>query len=91
MTSERIQRQVGQLLDQAENALSAGDWTQVRELGQRVLTIDPDNSEAPAFLAAAERGLSDASTVSASQTAGPSPRFLHPYEKRPSSKGLFSI
>ena len=58
MTSERVQRQIDRLLDEAEAALASGDWPTVLDLAGRVLTIDPANAEAPVFLAAAERGVS---------------------------------
>ncbi len=65
MASERIQRQIDRLLDEAEVALSQGSWELVRELSERVIVIDPENGEAHQFLATAERGLSGASASSA--------------------------
>ncbi len=59
MPSERIQRQIDRLLDDAEAAVSKGDWQLVNELTQRALTLDPENDDARALLAAAKRGLGD--------------------------------
>jgi len=57
MTSERVQRQVDRLLDEAENASAGRDWDRVRELCEHALTLDPENRDAQALLAAARRGL----------------------------------
>jgi len=55
MPSERVQRTIDQVLDEAERAAAAGDWTQVQAFCQRVLRLDPENEDARNFLAAAER------------------------------------
>src|SRR5215210_7672874 len=57
MPSERIQRQIDRLLDEIDAAASERSWATVRDLAQHVLTFDPDNAEAHAFLDAAERGV----------------------------------
>jgi tetratricopeptide (TPR) repeat protein len=56
------------LLDQAEKALADGEWALVVRLSERVLTIEPENADAPALLAAAQRGL-DAPLPSGSDAA----------------------
>ncbi|HWO94327.1 MAG TPA: hypothetical protein VNL92_06140 [Dehalococcoidia bacterium] len=43
MPSERIQRQVDRLLDEAEAAVSEGNWQLAGELTRRVLTLDPES------------------------------------------------
>jgi predicted ATPase len=58
MASERLQRQIDRLLDEAERALSQRDWTIVQERAQDVVAIDPHNQEGQAFLSAAKRALS---------------------------------
>ncbi len=50
MPSERVQRQVDGLLDQVEVAVGALEWDAVTDLAQRVLSIDPNNSDARTFL-----------------------------------------
>ena len=57
MASERVQRQIDRLLDEAENAISGQDWQLVQDCAQAVLGLDPDNIDADAFLASAKRVL----------------------------------
>jgi class 3 adenylate cyclase len=57
MTSERIQRRIDSLLDEADAAVGDGEWERVRERARDVLAFAPDNAEARAFLEAAERRL----------------------------------
>jgi eukaryotic-like serine/threonine-protein kinase len=53
--SERIQRQIDRLLDEAEAALARREWQRVHELSQDVLALDPENGDARGFVEAAER------------------------------------
>src|SRR4029079_11073281 len=55
MLTERMQRQVDRLLDEAEAALAQFDWTAVRTRANAVLAIDPENADARTFLDAADR------------------------------------
>ncbi len=55
MASERTQRQIERLLDEAEEAISQRDWGKVGNCARDVLRLEPGNSGALAFLAAAER------------------------------------
>ena len=55
MPSERIQRRIDSLLDEADEAVREHQWTVVRERAQSALTLDPENADALAYLAAAER------------------------------------
>ena len=57
MPSERVQRQIDRLLDEAEAAVSESNWTLARDRAQNVLAFDPENEDALAFLAAADRAL----------------------------------
>ena len=68
MTSERIQRQIDRLRDEAEDASVHRDWETVRDRAQHALTFDPENPDALGFLAAAERALGDASAPSPEAT-----------------------
>jgi hypothetical protein len=61
MPSERVQRQIDRLLDEAEQASASEDWSLVQQRSKHVLTFDPENADAVALLAAAERGLQDSS------------------------------
>jgi hypothetical protein len=55
MPSERVQRQIDRLLDEAEEAISSQDWAAVAERAQAALRLDPENAGALSYLAAAER------------------------------------
>ena len=57
MRSERVQRQIDWLLNAAEAAVRAGNWHLVRDHADAVLTFEPDNVDAQAFLQAAARQL----------------------------------
>ena len=57
MASERVQRRIDILLDEADQAIAQSDWFVVRDRAQNVLALDPDNSDAATFLAAADRAL----------------------------------
>ncbi len=57
MASERVQRRIERLLDQLDEAESQGNWESVRDLAQDVLEIDPDNTEAGAYLRSSGRRL----------------------------------
>ncbi len=76
MPSERIQRQIDGLLDEAEQALRNLDWGVVQERAEAVLGIDPSNSDALTYLASARRKLSEAEsqeTTTLSSAASPIP------------------
>src|SRR5262245_35840646 len=53
MRSERFQRQVERLLDQAEQAIAQREWQAAREYAEAVLRVDPDNPDALGYLAMA--------------------------------------
>jgi len=57
MVSDRIQRQIDRLLDEAEEASSKQDWETVQARARHVLTFEPENPDGLAFLAAAGRAL----------------------------------
>ncbi|MCH8224074.1 MAG: hypothetical protein IH868_11755, partial [Chloroflexi bacterium] len=50
MPSERVQRRIDRLLDQAEEAVEARDWESVRDAASAVFRVDPDNEDAKSFL-----------------------------------------
>ena len=45
--------------DEADQAVAQTDWTVVRDRAQNVLAFDPNNGDAIAFLAAADRALAE--------------------------------
>jgi len=55
MPSERVQRKIDQLLEEAEKAIDAGDWPFVRARSEQALALDPENADAAGYLAAADR------------------------------------
>ncbi len=57
MASERTQRRIDSLLDEAEEAIAQLDWQVVRSRAQAVTALDPANLDAINYLAAAERAL----------------------------------
>ena len=57
MASERIQRQIDHLLDEAEEAFDQGDWNRLSDRANRVLLLDAENNDAFTFLTAAKRAL----------------------------------
>ena len=57
MPSERVQRQIDRLLDEAEAGLAETDWALVRRRSEAVLSLDPENADALSYIAAAARGL----------------------------------
>ena len=57
MPSERIQKCIDRLVDQAEEALENQDWHLALEVSEAALGLDPDNEDASAFLDSARRVL----------------------------------
>ncbi len=53
MASERIQRRIEALLDEADEAVTRGEWQAVAEKARAVLAIEASNEDANAFLAMA--------------------------------------
>jgi hypothetical protein len=61
MPSERVQRQIDRLLDEAEVAIRGSDWELVEQRCLQVLALDPENSDATDYLAGAKRAFNPAS------------------------------
>ncbi len=70
MVSDRIQRHIDRLLDDADEALTRFDWEAVRQCSEAVLRFDPNNVDALSFLEAANR---DHDTGDAGQTNADAP------------------
>ncbi len=71
MPSDRIQRHLYRLLDQVDEAAAASDWSDVRQLADAALRLDPENEQASARLAAAERNIDISTATEQAQTAAP--------------------
>ena len=56
MVSERVQRRIERLLDESDEAISRLDWDAARQRAQAILALDPNNTDAVTFLAAAQLG-----------------------------------
>ncbi len=78
MASERIQRQVERLLDEAEHAAGKGDWAGAREHAQRALSLDPGNRDGAALLEAAERGPTTSNPLAAGPLTPAPPASVQP-------------
>src|SRR6266545_7037735 len=80
MPSERVQRQIDSLLDEAEAAIRQSDWATVRQRVGAVLALDPENQDAVSYRQAADRAESGAtppratSEVAAQAPSVPQPR-----------------
>ncbi|MHB8574030.1 MAG: serine/threonine-protein kinase, partial [Dehalococcoidia bacterium] len=82
MPSDRVQRRIDQLLDEADQAIAGGDWETARLRCEAVLAFDPANQDALDYVAAVLRRLSstapstgaadDAAAAAAKQGAAPS-------------------
>jgi hypothetical protein len=57
MPSERVQRQIDELLSDAESAIKAADWERVRDRARAIIALDEGNEDAAAYLKAAGANL----------------------------------
>ena len=55
MPSERVQRRINSLLDDADKSIERRDWQSALELAEAALGFDPENSEAKSFKDAAKK------------------------------------
>ena len=78
MASERSQRRIERLLDEADEAVTQLDWGTVRDRATAVIALDPDNNDAHTLLAAAERALSGHGALSSAQPAASPPTPVSP-------------
>ena len=77
MASDRLQRQIERLLDEADLAITGEDWSTVSSRARSVLAIDPENAEGLAYLATADRAL-DASASQPPTQSTLSPPIVAP-------------
>ena len=82
MASDRVQRQIDRLLDEAEKAISQRDWEKVGNCARDVLRLEPGNTDALAFLAAAER---DTGSIQPVQANPAPPPVSAPIAEQPTS------
>ena len=72
MPSERVQRQIDRLLDQAEEAIALRQWEDLRATCGTLLSLDPDNSDAARYLILANDSLATDVVSDSSDVAEPS-------------------
>jgi len=72
MPSDRVQRQVDRLLDQAEESIALRQWEDLRATCEVVLNLDPDNSDATSYIALADKSLATDVVSDSSEVAEPS-------------------
>ena len=90
MPSERVQRRIDRLLDQAEDAADQRDWVAVLESVRAVLSADPENEDALTFRGMAEAAREGVEAESTSQTPAtdhgePSPAAVVESDDSPTS------
>ncbi|MEZ4503081.1 MAG: protein kinase [Dehalococcoidia bacterium] len=86
MVSERMQRRINALLDEADEAVSAQEWERVAGAARAVLAIAPDNTDAQGFLKMAEaNGVSAAAASSVSSAPSPTADPAKPATEQPAS------
>ena len=59
MPTERVQRRIDQLLDQADEAIERTDWETVVQRAKAVLAFESENEDALQYLKAAQHALND--------------------------------
>jgi hypothetical protein len=85
MPSERVQRRIDRLLDQAEEAVDALDWERVREVSESVLVMDAGNEDANSFLAVAVHNIDGSEQGSQDAVASSTTTAVAPASDTPSS------
>ena len=74
MLSDRMQRQLDRLLDEAEAAVTKSDWAEVAGKARAAIAIDEENHDALTFLKMAEaNGVSRTAAVQSEPVSTPSP------------------
>jgi hypothetical protein len=85
MPTERVQRQIDLLLEEAEQALRLGDWETVRLRCGAVLRLDHANGDAVAYLAAGTQP-GTAAALDGAPAAAPTPSLGHSIAARCSTR-----
>ncbi len=83
MASDRFQRRIDRLFDQIDEAVDQLNWAVVRDRAQAVLTLDPGNTDAINFLAAAERALGGSAPEPSRSLNSPSTTVTSPTSNHP--------
>ena len=91
MASDRIQRRIDLLLDEADQALADGDWAVVSDRSNKVLALDPDNTDAATYIAAAERALGGSTSPAAKDHITPTPTATTPVQPTSFANGRYQV
>ena len=91
MPSERIQRQIDRLLDEAETAFAQRDWSGLQERSQDALALDPENGDALTFLAAAQKGLATSEAEAQTAPSVPSPGTISTTQPTSFADGRYQV
>jgi serine/threonine protein kinase/tetratricopeptide (TPR) repeat protein len=87
MPSERTQRHIDRLLDEADKAMASRNWALLRQHAEDVLLLDSENEDAKNFLTAADRAL----TSSGSPLASPSANLQPPPTPTSFANGRYQV
>ena len=91
MASDRIQRRIDLLLDEADQALADGDWAVVTDRSSKVLALDPDNTDAATYIAAAERALGGSTPPAAKDHGTPISPVSIPFPPTSFANGRYRV
>ena len=87
MASDRVQRQLDRLLNEAEEAIANDDWTTVSSRAKAVLAINPDDKDGQAYLTASERALGTSGATTGERTPSDASRTPPATGRDPSTYG----
>ena len=73
MASERMQRRIERLLDEADDAIARFDWEAVKNGAETVLALDPENVDGLALMAAVERAAGGSATAPSTRPSTTTP------------------
>ena len=90
MASDRLQRQVERLLDEADQAIIEEDWSTVASRARAILRIDPENSDAISYLAVAERDQSTSTELPIFESSQPITSTSPPITTTPDQPTVFA-
>ena len=90
MASDRLQRQVERLLDEADQAIIEEDWSTVASRARAILRIDPENSDAISYLAVAERDQSTSTELPIFESSQPNTSTSPPTTTIPDQPTVFA-
>ena len=78
MPSDRVQRHIDRLLDEADEAIALRQWEELRATCETLLSLDPDNSDASRYLILANDSLATKVVSDSSEVVEPSQDQIPP-------------